>query len=325
MRVYACPACGARLFFGALHCLGCGAAPVYDPERDAYAEGPPCANRDGIGCDWIAGTSGFCRACAMTGTIPDLGPGENRRLWADTEAAKRWTLAALGRWGWYRDADPGPRPVFHLLSETTSGGPEPVTMGHAAGVVTINVTEADPAERVARREALKERLRTLAGHFRHEIAHALFERLAARVGFVERFREIFGDEREDYGAALQRHYADGPPEGWRGRFITAYATAHPHEDWAECAAHAMHLTDMLDSAVATGLEGRGLPRPGTDVYARRAAAWVLARAARLGIAINQINRSIGLPDPYPFVLTAGVRRKLAFAHRWLAAGPEGAA
>lgn len=322
MRLYACPHCSARLFFRNTHCT-CGGAVFFDPETDGFvAEARPCTNRAEIACPWIAaGSLGYCHACAMTDTIPDTFHGENLEHWTEAEHAKRWVLAGLARWGWLTSADRGPRPVFHLLAEETRLGDAPVTMGHASGLITINVTEADPVERVQRREALDERLRTMVGHFRHEIAHFVFERLAARPGFVDRFTALFGDPRADYGAALTRHYRDGPPEDWDRRFITKYASMHPHEDWAETAAHVMHLTDLLDSAVASDLEGFGAPDPGYDAYADRDARQVISRASALAIAVNHVNRAMGLPDTYPFVLNGAAREKLEVAHGWLRAGP----
>jgi hypothetical protein len=225
------------------------------------------------------------------------------------------------RWGWLGAGDPGPRPRFHLLSETVRGGEAPVTMGHASGLVTINVTEADPAEIARRREDMGEPYRTMIGHFRHELAHYLFERLAADPAFADAFRARFGDERADYGEALNRHYAEGPPEGWVADHVTPYASAHPHEDWAETTAHLLHLTDMADSAEAAGLSMQGEPRAGWDAYAEPDPVRLVGLAAGLGLALNHVNRSMGLDDLYPFVLPDTVRDKLAFVHEHLSAGP----
>ena len=328
MRLYGCPDCGAPLFFRNLACGGCGQQVTYLPETDRFVTGSDfCANREEIGCNWQgeAAHEGFCRSCAMTDVVPDAFHGENLELWTAAELSKRWVLAGLSRWGWFRDADAGARPVFHLLAEDTPAGPATVMMGHADGIVTINVTEADPVELITRREELGERLRTMTDHFRHEIAHFLHLRLAEQKGFLPGFRSLFGDEREDYGAALERHYADGPPEAARETFITAYASAHPHEDWAETACHILHLTDLLDSALASGLQGRGLPELDYDAYAETDGARLVQRAVRLSIALNHVNRSIGVADIYPFVISAPARQKLVAAHRWLQAGPKAVA
>lgn len=324
MRLYGCPDCGAPLFFRNLTCGGCGQEVSYDPEADRMRIGlTPCSFRAAIGCNWRGEAAGPCRACAVNIEVPDPEHGETRTLWSEAELAKRWVLAGLARWGWFSETDPGARPSFRLCAEDTPEGPQPVMMGHASGVITINVTESDPVERVTRREALGERLRTMTDHFRHEIAHFLFLRLSEQPGFLAGFRARFGDERADYSEALARFYEDGPPPDHGAHFITAYASAHPHEDWAETVAHILHLTDLLDSALAAGLTGRGLPEPGYDAYAETDAARLLQRSVRLAIALNHVTRSIGLPDTYPFVLSQPAREKLMAAHGWLAAGPGG--
>lgn len=320
MKLFSCPVCGSTLFFRNMYC-GCGLAVGWEPDTARFlTQFVPCANRDEIGCNWVSEDSGLCRSCAMTDVVPDAFHGENRALWSEAESAKRWVLACLARWGWFTPADAGPRPVFHLLAEDTRDGPLKVMMGHLNGVVTINVTEADPAERVERREDLGERLRTMTGHFRHEIAHFLFERLANEdPQFLPGFRGLFGDERADYGAALQQHYFQGARFGWEQSHVTSYASAHPHEDWAETAAHMMHLTDIADSAAAAGLSLAGPAAP-ADAYDAPDIAALLAHAAALGIALNHVNRAMGLQDLYPFVLNAAVRDKLAFVHAHIRRG-----
>lgn len=324
MRIFDCPVCGENLFFENTACA-CGAEVAYDPDRASFVQAfTPCANRDQIRCNWIAeGDAGLCRACAMTEVIPDIGGPENVSLWAEAELAKRWVLANLARWGWFTSGDDGRRPVFRLLSEQTSAGEAPVSMGHADGIVTINVTEANPAERARRRVELGEPLRTMIGHFRHELGHFFFTRLTDRSDFTEVFRDIFGNEQADYAAALQRHYADGAPADWQNNYVSAYSSAHPHEDWAECFAHLLHLTDIVDSFVAAGLDSDEAPAPDYDPYDETDTDRLITFGAELGIALNHVNRSMGLPDIYPFVLSRPIRDKLAFVHeRMQAARPE---
>src|SRR5690606_7148219 len=128
-----------------------------------------------------------------------------------------------------------------------------VMTGHANGVITINIAEADPAYREQMREKLREPYRTLLGHFRHESGHYYFDRLIVPSTWLEPFRELFGDERQDYAAALQKNYAEGPPEDWDQTFISSYASCHPWEDWAETWAHYLHMIDTIDTAFATGM------------------------------------------------------------------------
>lgn len=321
MQIFACPECDAPAFFHNVSCPN-GHALDYDPDAGVMvAAGTPCANRARIGCNWPAESeAGYCRACAMTETIPDPDASDNLTWWAEAESAKRWVLANLSRWGWFLPADAGPRPVFRLLSEQTSTGETRVMMGHDSGIVTINVTEADPAQRVQRREDLGESFRSMIGHFRHEIAHFLFERLARDTDFTDAFRVLFGDEREDYAAALQRHYSEGPPPGSEATHVTPYASSHPHEDWAESVAHVLHLTDIADSFRASGLGSPDVPA-GFDPYREADSDRLISAGAALAISLNHVSRSVGLSDVYPFVLTPPMREKMAFAHQSLRRGP----
>ncbi|MFD1342739.1 zinc-binding metallopeptidase family protein [Litorisediminicola beolgyonensis] len=320
MQVFTCPLCAADLYFHNTVC-NCGHEIVFNPgSQTMIAATDTCANRDRIGCNWRTEGDALCRACETTETVPDLGASENLGRWRETEQVKRRMFANLARWGWFTPGDPGARPVFRLLSEETASGAAQVTMGHADGLITINVSEADEATRAQRQEDMGELYRTMLGHLRHETAHFLFVRLSEQPEFLDAFRALFGDEREDYGAALKAHYAD--PDAPGSDHVSSYATAHPHEDWAETVAHLLHLVDLLDSAVAVSIAGPDLPGPGYDAYADSDTDALIERAISVSIAVNHVNRALDLPDLYPFVLRDGVRTKLAFAHRWLRHGPE---
>ena len=320
MRVFANPVGSGSLWFDNLATAD-GIPVGYDPQARAFVPMPPfCINRDIIGCNWIAPEEGaFCRSCAMTALAPDPSFPNAIPNWAKTEAAKRWVLDNLGCWHWFRPEDPGSPPAFHLLAE----GKKPVPMGHIEGVVTISVAEVDPVLVTTRREALEEPYRTMLGHMRHEISHMLWWRLSLREDFLDAFREMFGDERQDYTAALQRHYTEGPPQHWKERFLTTYASAHPHEDWAETAAHLLHLTDIADSFAASGLSSPELPSHQWEPYSETDAERLIYVAASLTVGVNHVNRSMGLPDLYPFVLSETARQKLAFVHDWLRRGAQG--
>lgn len=320
MRVFSNPVGSGSLWFDNLATAD-GTPVAYDPQARAFLPMPPfCANRERIGCNWIAPKEGeFCRSCAMTALAPDPTIANAIPNWAQTEAAKRWVLDNLGRWHWFRPEDRGTRPMFHLLAE----GPTPVPMGHAEGVVTISVAEMDPILLTTRREALHEPYRTMIGHMRHEIAHMLWWRLSLREDFLDAFRETFGDERIDYPSALQYHYQNGPPVDWKQYYLTSYASAHPHEDWAETAAHLLHLTDIADSFVAAELSSPQIPAHGWDPYSEPDAQRLIHAAAALSVGVNHVNRSMGLSDLYPFVLSDYARYKLAFVHDWLRRGAVG--
>ena len=157
------------------------------------------------------------------------------------------------------------RPIAPSLAETWSGSEDglafdfiaaaatPVVTGHASGLITINLAEADDAERERQRNRMGEPYRTLLGHFRHEIAHYYWSRLIENSNRLEEFRALFGDEQQDYVGTLQNHYANGPPPDWPTHFVTAYASAHPWEDFAETWAHYLHIVDTLETASAFGV------------------------------------------------------------------------
>ena len=70
---------------------------------------------------------------------------------------------------------------------------------HLEGVITINLFEADDAEREKQRGAMDEPYRTLLGHFRHEIAHYYWDRLVRDQGSITEFRKIFGQSGSTMG------------------------------------------------------------------------------------------------------------------------------
>lgn len=311
MRLYTCPVCDRTIYFENLRCQ-CNVEIAYDPVADQMrTEFQACANRASIDCNWQAAEDGgLCRSCALTETHPDLSVPENTARWAKSEAAKRWVLVNLMSLGWFDASDQGLSPTFDFLAEKTGAGKAAPVMGHADGHITINVAEADPAEIVVRRLRMGEPYRTMIGHFRHELAHFLFYRLSDQPEFLSEFRQLFGDETADYGAALDRYYADGPAADWQTGHISAYASSHPHEDWAETAAHVLHLVDMVDTARAVDL----VRAP--EVTDQRAEE-VISAAVDLGLAVNQINRAMGLGDIYPFVITQQVLDKMIFAYRFV--------
>lgn len=308
MKFFTCPHCAAQVFFDNLDCT-CGGQLAYQPAKSEMVPAEAtCANRKSIDCNWVceAGQE-LCQSCTMTKTHPDTSVDGNLALWRRAEKAKSWVLANLRHLGWFRETDTGARPVFELLSEKTLQGPEQPVMGHADGTIVINVAEADPATLVERREQMREPYRTMIGHYRHEIAHFLFMRLSESEKFLQDFRTNFGDETTDYAAALQVYYETGAPADWQEHFVSEYASAHPHEDWAETAAHVLHLNDLCDSARASRLV---VGETGFEMLSQDN---LISDGLTLGIALNHLNRSMGLEDAYPFVISPNVREKLTFA------------
>jgi hypothetical protein len=191
---------------------------------------------------------------------------------------------------------------------------------HNEGLITVNLSEADDATREKIRTSMREPYRTLLGHFRHESGHYYWDRLVRDTKFLEPCRAIFGDDRQDYGEAMKKYYANGAPADWNEHFISAYSSMHPWEDWAETWAHYLHIQDTLEVAADFGLVGRRLkvdPPPNgevkAEIFERAMEKW-----AELTIALNSINRSMGLRDLYPFVLSKPVIDKLRFVAQVIA-------
>ena len=193
--------------------------------------------------------------------------------------------------------------------------------GHDRGLITLNLSEADDSQRERQRHAMGEPYRTLLGHFRHEIAHYYWDRLISNSPSIDEFRRVFGDERQDYGQALQQHYANGAPNNWPENFVTSYASSHPWEDFAETWAHYFHIVDTLESANAFGMRVRPRVAQGADLSTavdfdphNATMERIIDSWLPLTFAVNSINRSMGLSDLYPFVLGPTVIVKLAFVH-----------
>jgi hypothetical protein len=343
MKLFECQNCAQPLYFENTSCESCGLSLGYLPGRETVTALKPrgkgwialvdprgtyryCANASHNVCNWLISADSperLCTTCRHNRVIPDLSQAENLGHWRLIEIAKHrlfYTLLRLHLSAKTKAEDPDGL-AFDFLADIAqpSPGTAPVMTGHANGVITINLAEADDAERERRRRQMREPYRTLLGHFRHEIAHYYWDRLVAASAKLDEFRLVFGDERADYGQALQRYYASGPPADWPGQFITAYATAHPWEDFAEIWAHYFHMVDTLETAASFGLVvapkmSKGLMAR-IDFDAHRADMERLIEAwIPLTFAVNSMNRSMGLPDLYPFVLSPPVIAKLAFVH-----------
>lgn len=321
MKRLSCPVCAARVYFENVACGACGASLLFVAPASAMArlqDGIPCQHRAIISCNWATEPGQpFCQACRLNRTIPNLSEPGNAARWERIERAKRRLVADLLRLGLpivSRRDDPQRGLCFDFVSNAL--GAKPVMTGHMNGLITLDIAEADAAEREARRAAMREPYRTLIGHFRHEIAHFYFALLVEPGPLVASFRAVFGDERRDYAQALRRHYSNGPPPQWPEHFISAYASCHPWEDWAETFAHFIHIVATLDTAVETAIASGAAF---ADVYREPDFDRVLASFPPLTDAVNEINRSMGMPDVYPFRLTPSVIGKLHFVHmvvRW---------
>ena len=343
MKCFHCDSCGMMVFFQNDCCVKCGNAlgflpDVLDlsalektPDNQWRASSPSvagriyrhCANeQEHHLCNWMIpkiDPNPFCTACRLNKVVPDLTEGKNLERWAKLEAAKRRCLYTLLKLGLPVENAPGDNHLslsFCFLQEKENA---PVKTGHQDGTITINIAEADDDEREHRRLTLHEPYRTLVGHLRHESGHFYWDRLIAASTDLPRFRELFGDETKDYDAALQAYYKQGPPADWQNRTVTAYASSHPWEDWAETWAHYLHITDTLETAASFGVSvnpdimaNKGslgftptMFNDGMD-FDKMLAGWV-----PLMCAFNSINRGMGLSDLYPFVISPERRRKVA--------------
>jgi hypothetical protein len=336
MITFSCPVCSHLVTFESIRCLNCRSELGYDAEARAMRLADPgagsgrCANNALAACNWlVAGESKLCRSCSLTRTRPHDSDVEGLAGFASAERAKRWLLFELLDMGLpvvaWRERDGGL--AFDLLSSDS----EPVGTGHADGVITLDLAETDPAHREQLRVKLGEPYRTVLGHFRHEVGHYYQTILVPPGSAAEsRCRELFGDEREDYQQALKRYYADGPRPGWERDHVSAYATMHPWEDWAETWAHYLHVRDTLQTAAAYGVHVHGPsvrtadlaplqsePRAVGGDVGEMLEAWI-----PLTYALNAISRSMGAAALYPFVLGPSVERKLEFVGRLIAEAPR---
>ncbi|HEX2594415.1 MAG TPA: putative zinc-binding peptidase [Rhizomicrobium sp.] len=346
MKVFSCQACGQLVYFENIRCERCGHVLGYLPDRETVSALEPmdgdawkalaargrryrfCRNQaDGV-CNWLVPASSkeeFCAACRHNRTIPDLTVPENLSLWQRLEWAKHRLFYSLVRLRLplaNRVDDPAHGLTFDFLAEPPQSHGQQVMIGHDSGLITLAVREADDAERERVRSAMGEPYRTLLGHFRHEVGHYFWDVLVRDHNRVDSFRAVFGDESQDYGAALQNHYTNGSPPDWQNNFVSTYASAHPWEDFAETWAHYLHIVDTLETAGAFGVRvntKRGFrtefaAKIDFDPYAARSIEQLTNAWLPLAFAVNSLNRSMGQPDLYPFILSPVAIQKLGYIH-----------
>lgn len=341
--------CGKPVFFRNSQCLSCesplGYAPLLGELRALeaaeqastwrLADAPDnglyrrCDNFDrAAGCNWLVpdeAPSSLCISCGLNRTLLDLDDPENQQYWRLIEAAKRRLISqllALGLPVQSKEDDPDLGLAFDILRSPPEG-PRVLT-GHANGLITLNAEEANDVKREEIRTALHEPYRTLVGHFRHEVGHYYWDRLIRDSHWLAPFRELFGDESADYSAALKKNYEEGPPADWRDQYISSYASSHPWEDWAETWAHYLHIIDSLDTAIAHGLDGADIdleaePFTREDLYQPDAengerVLFFINSWVEMVTVLNEMARSLGQADFYPFVMPRAVVKKLHFIH-----------
>lgn len=320
--------CGQEVYFDNVFCGVCGHLLGFDPEsqtlltlvpaeaawqsvREPVRQFQLCEHREHeLQCNWLLPANESqtqCLSCAMTRTIPVLTSSLNWRRWRTLEAAKRRMF--YGLLGLKLPLLSRQRLVFDFLEDQRSNSSvllEHVLSGHSSGVITINAAEADASYREATKEAMNEPYRTLLGHFRHEIGHFYWETLIEASPCIDEFRQLFGDERLDYRQALDQYYVDGPGANWQASYISAYASAHPLEDWAETWAHYLLMMETLETALSYDLIAK---LDQDQLFENWLREWM-----QLVVVMNALSRSTGHTDAYPFVISPPVQRKLQFIH-----------
>lgn len=354
MKLFTCQNCGQLLYFENTHCERCNHALGYfwpeaqlltlAGERDgvwnvlgnsALAQGGQrvryCANAVYNVCNWLLPADAaetLCLACDLNRMIPNLGHGENLLHWQTLEAAKHRLVYTLLRLrlpvvSKHVNEELGLRFDFMADAPDAWGQPQRVLTGHASGLITLNIAEADDVQRERIRKQMREPYRTLLGHFRHEVGHYYWELMARSGAWLTAFRAQFGDERFDYGNALAAHYQKQPSADWSSYFVSDYASAHPWEDWAETWAHYLHVVDTLATAYSFGLQLHPAIQASVDLnvevdfdpYLQEDFDVLMAAWLPVTYAVNSLNRSMGQPDLYPFVLPPPVYDKMRFIHR----------
>ena len=343
MKIFQCGHCNHPLFFENNKCENCGHISGYrDLDRQMLTFDPfnssllsdrekieykYCKNKEHGVCNWLVVndySQVYCRACQLNRTIPNLSDKKNFQKWQNLEVAKHRLIYQLQKIG--LDLPSKMTNEEGLCFDFIAKNNDPKIMtGHSNGVITILLREADSALREQIRKEMQEPYRTLIGHLRHEVGHYFWERLIFREqNVLPEFRVIFGNEEENYSDALQNYYKNSTPEDWRDAYISKYATSHPWEDWAETWAHYLHIMDMVETAHFFGLEvnskqiSEKMKITSTyDPYKVKDFKTIVQTCVPLSFAVNSINRAMGIPDVYPFVITPTVVKKMNFIHELL--------
>lgn len=345
--------CGNRIFFENTQCLNCNSLLGYLSDEGVLSsliqiddkrwrstvnqqDYRKCRNYEDLyGCNWMIPVSdpgNFCPSCRLSEIIPNLGKQENIERWKRIERAKRRLVYSLF---WLelpiedKKTDPVNGLSFHLMEDhehysefaISPSDKHQVITGHVAGTITLNIAEADSSFREDIRNRLQESYRTILGHLRHESGHYYWDRLVNNSIYLEGFRELFGNEQEDYQKALANYYQNGPVKDWYTHYVSAYACSHPWEDWAECWAHYLHMIDAMETAYNFGDEiyTSDVVVPGQQFSKEYLSSInindIIDEWAKLSVMLNEMNRSLGQADAYPFNVTDVLRNKIAFIHK----------
>jgi hypothetical protein len=348
MRLFKCSNCGQLLYFENSTCEQCGHQLGFNAETlqletlvnsnfgDFKILNRPddntgyhyCANYTYGVCNWIIPSNQntpYCKACNLNYLIPDISKTEYKERWTKIEKAKHRLIYSLLRLQLpltNKTDDPEKGLAFDFLSDESIE--EKIMTGHDNGLITLNIAEADDIEREMTKRAMEEVYRTLMGHFRHEIGHYYWDLLIKDSDKLQAFRNLFGNEEMNYEEALKSYYQTSNNSNWNNHFISRYASSHPWEDWAETWAHYLHIIDTLETAHSFGLSVHpGIAKQNgnvnTDIafdpYDLKNFSTIIDMWLPLTFSMNSLNRSMGLSDLYPFVLSPEVINKLSFIHQ----------
>ncbi|QCX38911.1 hypothetical protein FF125_10865 [Aureibaculum algae] len=343
MKIFQCGHCDHALYFENYTCENCGHLSGFrDTDRKMLTFNPHgdvlisdreqieykyCKNNEYEVCNWLIeknDPNDYCSACQLNRTIPNLSDKENFEKWQHLEVAKHRLIYQLQKIGLILISKEDNEAGFCFDFIAQQNNPNLMT-GHANGVITILLREADSVLREQMRKQLFEPYRTLLGHLRHEVGHYFWDRLVhSNEKVLTGFRAIFGNEQLDYGEALQNYYKDGAPKNWQKTFISKYATSHPWEDWAETWAHYLHVMEMVETAYFFGINVKPIGKKKKlkakvtfDPYTIENFDVIIRTCVPLSFAVNSINRAMGVPDMYPFKISPGVVDKMKFIHQLL--------
>jgi hypothetical protein len=351
MKLFKCDHCGQPVYFENTFCVQCNASLGFDPQRmDMIALQPArdniytvfdnkenatatqykyCVNKQHNVCNWLLphdNQTEFCIACGLNNIIPDLSQPDHWEKWARIEVAKHRLVYSLLRFKLpvvSKTKDEAKGIAFDFVADENKKGSKRILTGHDHGLITLNIAEADDVLREMARNQMDEVYRTLLGHFRHEIGHYYWEQLIKNSNRLQPFRQLFGDETTDYTEALKQHYSKAATEEWKESFISAYASSHPWEDWAETWAHYIHIVDTMETAYSFGMtlkprsadaDNDMSARLNIDPYTAKSIEDIIERWIPLSFVMNSLNRAMGMKDSYPFVINEAVKQKLNFIH-----------
>ncbi len=322
--------CGNRLFFNNTVCLKCQASvgrcnkceclTSFESQPNGgfacthcKAIGSHCKNHIYKVCNSFVGSKdALCHWCGFTIVTPDLSKPGNAIRWIELERAKRRLLVELKSLGFppfISDLCKTHPLSFQFLEDQTQpdGTLKKVFTGHDCGVIVVNILEADSVYREQMRVALGEPQRTLIGHMRHEIGHYIDWCYASRVALPE-YHRLFGDPLSvNYDAAMQVHYASGPQPDWVQSHVSAYATMHPWEDFAETVNVYLDIMAIADTANAQGMTS-------INLSAAASADEIVRLVLEVAVNVSEFNLDFGLMPLLPEKFSPKVIEKLTYVH-----------